>query len=172
MRNAPWMPACTAFLYRHPCAVALSYKERRWTALDLERRFGVKETGDFWYDHGVLQAKLLQPVLDEADNITRLVSYEKLTQDPKTEFEQLAADLGLEWSRDSREYLDSTLADVARSDPFALTRNATAARDRWMTKLSEPQKKAVLKGYRKYARRGLPRPTLTGYRSRRLDLTY
>jgi hypothetical protein len=144
--------------------VALSYKERRWTRLDLRDRFGLEKTGDFWYDHGRFQAMLLRPAFATLRSSGIRVSYEALTGDPLPEFEHLAKKLGLEWGEESRRYLTSTLADAKRSDPYALTRDASAARDRWLTVLTEDQKRAVLRGYRQYRSRALPRASRTGWR--------
>ena len=84
-------------LHRHPCAVALSHWERRWTRLDMRELFQVEETGDFWFDHGRLQALLMRPAADTVRRRGRIVAYDTLTQDPRTEYERLASRLSLEW---------------------------------------------------------------------------
>ncbi len=147
------------FLHRHPCAVALSYKERRWTRLDLEQRFNLQKTGDFWYDHGRFQSRLLRPAMPAIRRAGHIVSYEDIATDPVGEFERLAKTLGLEWGEASRSYLASTMSDAQPGDPYALTRDAAAARDRWVTSLTDEQKRAVLRGYRQYRSKGMPRPT-------------
>jgi hypothetical protein len=160
-------PTVVAFLHRHPCAVALSYKERRWTRLDLKARFGLEETGDFWFDHGRFQALLLRSCVDAIRSGGHIVSYEALTGDPQAEFQQLAASLGIEWTEASRDYLSTTMANDQRDDPYGLTRDATATRDRWMEVLTTDQQRAVLRGYRMYRKRGLPNPTRKGFRASR-----
>lgn len=164
--------ATTLLLYRHPCAVALSHKERRWTRLDMEALFGLEETGDFWYDHGRLQGLLLAPAVRAIRGRSLIVSYDDLTRDPVAGFARLAAALGLDWSDENAAYAASTLEGKRPTDPYAIKRDAATARDRWMKKLDQSQQKAVLEGYRKHAPRGLPRPTSAGYRSKRLRLIY
>jgi hypothetical protein len=147
----------TLLLYRHPCAVALSYHERGWTDLHLERRFGVTPSGDFWRDHGAYQALLLRPAVTALANAKDLVSYEKLTYDPEARFRELATRLGLVWDKSTIEHLRTTLAGNDRSDPYALQRDAARARDRWKSVLTAEQQSGVAAGYRRYAGRGLPK---------------
>ena len=144
-------------LHRHPCAVALSYHERGWTGLDLESRFGVDSSGDFWRDHGAYQALLLRPAADAVGG-DGIVSYEELTHDPEKGFSSLAARLDLEWGESSIAYLRSTLQDDDRRDPYSVHRDATVARDRWRSVLTTAQRKAVLTAYRRHGGGVLPEP--------------
>ncbi len=143
-------------LHRHPCAVALSYHERGWVGLNLEERFGVESSGDFWHDHGVYQALLLQPAVAVLADPRLLISYEELTQDPSSGFAELATRLGLVWDESSARYLLDTLASDDRSDPYALQRDAAQARDRWKSVLTRAQQDSVAAGYRRYADKRLP----------------
>ena len=144
-------------LYRHPCAVALSYHERGWTGLNLEERFGVESSGDFWHDHGAYQALLLRPAVASLADPLGLVSYEDLTHDPLIGFAELATRLGLEWGESSVGHLRSTLASDDRSDPYALQRDAAQARDRWKSVLTRGQQDGVVAGYRRHASERMPR---------------
>lgn len=149
--------ATVAFLHRHPCAVALSYKERRWTRLDLKPRYGIEETGDFWFDHGRFQALLLSAAAEAIRRHAVVISYEDLTANPHQGFESVARELGIEWGESSRDYLSGTLSSDRRDDPYGLTRDAAAARDRWKDLLTYDQKRAVMRGYRMYRKRGVPK---------------
>ena len=144
-------------LLRHPCAVALSYHERGWVRLDLESRFGLDSTGDFWRDHGAYQALLLNAAAAVL-TADRRVSYEVLTHDPEAGFAALAEQLGLEWSESSAAHLTSTLGRDDRGDPYSLQRDAAAARERWRSVLTGDQQKAVLAGFRRHAEGALPVP--------------
>ncbi len=144
-------------LHRHPCAVALSYHERGWTGLDLESRFGVEPSGDFWRDHGAYQALLLRPAA-EAIGASGIVSYEELTHDPEKGFSLLAARLGLEWGESSSAHLRSTLEHDDRSDPYSVQRDAAVARERWRSALTTVQRKAVMAGYRQHGGGAIPEP--------------
>jgi hypothetical protein len=138
----------------------------------MEILFGVEETGDFWYDHGRLQGLLLTPAVRAIRGRGLIVSYDDLTRDPVPGFARLAGELRIEWTDENAAFAASTLEGRRPSDPYAIKRDATIARDRWMKKLDESQQKAVLKGYRKHAPRGLPRPTRTGFRSKTHKLIY
>jgi hypothetical protein len=142
-------------LHRHPCAVALSYHELGWTGLDLENRFGIAPSGDFWRDHGAYQALLLRPAADALGG-NGLVSYEELTHDPEEGFSSLATRLDLEWGESSLAYLRTTLAHDDRSDPYSVQRDAAAARERWRSVLTTRQQKAIMAGYRQHAGGVLP----------------
>ena len=150
-------------LHRHPCAVALSYFERGWTNLDLQRRFGVAESGDYWFDHGSYQALHLNSAVRTAaaSPHAQVISYESLTADPVAAFSHLAAQLGIDWGPVSFAHLESTLTDESRSDPYALTRDAAAATRRWQDKLTPSQQSAVVSGYAAHADPTAPTPPET-----------
>lgn len=151
-------PVQVVLLHRHPCAVALSYHERGWTRLDTEQRFGVPSSNDFWQDHGVYQALLLEPAAAAIAGRGEVVAYEDLTRRPGRAFAALAAALDLVWGEKSSHYLETTLTEGDRNDPYALRRDAAAARDRWMTALTEDQQEAVLAGYMSHRSENLPLP--------------
>lgn len=145
-------------LHRHPCAVALSYYERGWKHLDIEDRFGVESTGDFWRDHGIYQAVLLSGAAAAIKGIGVVVSYEELTRKPQKAYADLASALDLRWESASREYLSGTLSGGDREDPYALRRDAEATRDRWRSRLSIEQQEAVIAGYLHHSSGNLPKP--------------
>ena len=134
----------------------------------MKELFGAEETGDFWFDHGRLQALLMRPALRAIRHKGILVSYDALTRDPHQEFPRLARRLGLFWDESTRRHLNSTLGEGRPGDPYSISRDVAIARDRWMTKLETAQIEAVLRGYASVRLRGLPKPTPTGYQSRKL----
>lgn len=150
------------FLVRHPAPVTLSYKNIGWGTIARENTSDFTASADsasgenlsaipsdFWQCQGQLQARALRSasdVLDGYDDVLR-VKYEDVCENPLGKFREMAAFLGLNYSRRFESRIQKSDGAPLDDDPYSTVRPTRQMPMAWKEKVSSNDLEALQGAY-------------------------